>query len=94
MHQPNDSTDDDIDDFEAAFRNANSEASASTIRSSKTTEQELRSFLACTDVDETANNYFKEKRTGYPKLSECAQNSGPASEASFMTDSRKNRLKI
>ena len=39
IHQPNDSANDDIDDFEAALRNATSEASASTIRSSKTTEQ-------------------------------------------------------
>ena len=51
IHQPNDSADEDIDDFEAAFRNATPEASASTIRSSETTEQELYSSLACTDVD-------------------------------------------
>ena len=55
--------------------------------------------------EETEYNYFKEKRTEYPKLSECARKilavlPSPAiakrsfSKASFMAMSRKNRLKI
>ena len=71
IHQPNDSAN-DIDDFEAACRNDTSEASASTIRNSKTMEKELCSFLACTDVDKTAYNYFKEKEQSIPS-SQSAQ---------------------
>ena len=37
IHQPNDRADEDLHDFEAGFRNAFSEASASTNRSCKTT---------------------------------------------------------
>ena len=55
--------------------------------------------------DETAYNYFKEKRTEYPKLSERARKiiavlpsraiaGSSFSKASFMTENRKNRLKI
>ena len=73
IHEPNDSADDDFDDFEAAFRNATSDASASTIRSSQTREQELCSFLACTDVDETTYNYFKEKKNRVSQDPECAR---------------------